>query len=201
VKLAFDLFGLQPRRVCATVLLDELKIDRIVAVDCAMGSAIAASLAAMRPDRILGRIMANLELKLDDDARARLTQRAHRLERHGPESALPEGVDRIFNGIDDPKRKARYLAFFRQLDGRCAAAYIRGFLTLDITDALGRMRCLTLLAAAANYTLSGHDTTTKIAVLPPGAEHVVFAGASHFGPYQAPQEFAATVAAFLAKIS
>ena len=47
------------------MLLDELKIDRIVAVDCAMGSAIAASLAAMRPDRILGRIMANLELKLE----------------------------------------------------------------------------------------------------------------------------------------
>ena len=120
---------------------------------------------------------------------------------HGPESALPEAVDRIFNGIDDPERKALYLPFCRQHYGRGAAACIRSFLTLDTSDALGHIPCPTLLVAAAKDILSGHDTITEIAALLPSAERVLLAEATHFGTCQAPQEFVAAVAAFLTTIS
>ncbi|MBZ9939419.1 alpha/beta hydrolase [Mesorhizobium sp. BR1-1-16] len=182
-------------------LLDVHGIDRVVAVGCAMGGAVAVALAAALPGRVVGLVMANPELRLDDGARIRLAERADLLEAGGPEAVLPAAVDNVFAGLDDPVRKARYLAAFRQLDGRRAAACIRGFLSADVTTATAAIQCPTLLVAAVHDMLGGHDAVGAMCRFLPAAHWATLAGASHFGPYQAPAQFVDIVEAFLNALS
>ena len=102
--------------------------------------------------------------------------------------------------LDDTPRKNRYLDYFRRLDGRRYARSIRGFLTADVSDRIGRVECPVLLVPAAADKLSGHDTVAEIRQRLPHAQSVVLENAGHFGPYQAPQKFAAEVAGFVAKL-
>ncbi|TPQ52811.1 hypothetical protein C2U72_01315, partial [Prosthecomicrobium hirschii] len=62
-------------------VIDALGLDRVVAVGCAIGSMTAAALAARRPDRVAGLVLANAVASTIPSARAMLAARADAVAR------------------------------------------------------------------------------------------------------------------------
>ncbi|MBT9290392.1 alpha/beta fold hydrolase [Prosthecodimorpha staleyi] len=181
-------------------LIDALGLQRVVPVGCAIGSMTAAALAARRPDRVAGLVLANAVASTIPSARAMLAARADAVERDGMAAVLPEAVERAF--LDQPQ-DARYRRYYERFAAQDAAGYaasIRGILDADIRSDLAALACPTLVVTGGSDVLLPPERGQEVAALVPGARYETVAEAAHFLPYQAPDRFRALLTEFLAEI-
>jgi 3-oxoadipate enol-lactonase len=179
-------------------LCNYLKLKTVVAIGCALGGTVCASLAANHPERVDALVMANPELRLDEGAKEVLRERAEILLKSGPEKLLPDAVDRIFYGLPHDERYYRYLTSFRQIDPAAHAQSILGFLETDITAEIPHVLCPTLLVMAEHDIVDAVGAVEWITkAIGDRVELARIKQAGHFAPYQAPEAFSTTVVEFI----
>ena len=179
--------------------MDHLGIVRVVAVGCALGSAVATSFAARYPDRVDALVMANPEIRLSEAARHSLRQRAALIRASGMAGLLPEAVDKIFGGLPHDERYKRYARRFAAMDPEAHARSILGLVDADTSTQITTIRCPTLLVPAVHDIFAAPGSAAGIAQLLFDVETTLLRDASHFGPYQAPVAFAGIVEDFIAR--
>ncbi|MCW1838530.1 alpha/beta fold hydrolase [Prosthecomicrobium hirschii] len=181
-------------------LIDALGLGRVVAVGCAIGSMTAVALAARRPDRVAGLVLANAVASTIPSARAMLAARADAVARDGMAAVLPGAVERAFLDQPQDERYRRYYERFAAQDAIGYAASIRGILDADIRTELAALACPTLVVTGGRDVLLPPERGREVADLVPGARYETFPEAAHFLPYQTPARFRTLLADFLAEI-
>src|SRR5690606_31830730 len=179
-------------------LRTQLGIDRMVVIGCAVGAMVAALYAARHPGRTAGLVMANPGIRISQAAGADLAERARKVRQEGMRALLPQAIDNAFVGCTDEASRRRHEERFLSYDPEGYAWAALGMQDADLTAALGRIRCPTLLVPGGMDRLFPPSVHVReIAERVSGAALVEFEDGAHFIPYQQPQRFAATVSDFL----
>ncbi|MGB3405900.1 MAG: alpha/beta hydrolase [Jannaschia sp.] len=170
-------------------MLDEIEIDRFVAVGCAVGAMIAVHLLARRPDRSMGAVLANPGLRTEGPARSALAARAAAVRDGGMAAIAEATVARAFEGQTDEAARATFADRFLSQDPERYARQIDGMLDADISKDLLRIRCPALISVGGYDRLLPPDIGRKVAADWPGASLIEYPDAAHFIPYQSPGPF------------
>jgi pimeloyl-ACP methyl ester carboxylesterase len=188
-------------------LLDALGIDRVHALGASFGAEVGLILAALRPDRVasLAAITATERLTpgMREDLRA--------LRALCREAIAGRDRGRVFDAIAPTTFGPAYAAanagllagrrklfaslpegWFAGLDALLAALE-----QLDLQPYLGRIRCRTLVVAAAQDAIFPVEHSRALAGMIPGAALAVVEGSGHALIVEKPRELATTLARFL----
>jgi 3-oxoadipate enol-lactonase len=175
-----------------------LNIDKVILVGCAIGSMIAAAYADQNPGHTSALILSNPASRIEPAAGAALEDRADRVQAAGMHAILPEAVDNAFHKQPKDKRYNDYMDRFSRQDAAAYAQSARGFAALDVTQALQRLACPTLLVAARHDRLLPPEVASKARELIPRSEYAILEQAAHFAPFQRPVEFTELILDFIA---
>jgi 3-oxoadipate enol-lactonase len=172
----------------------------VVVIGCAIGSMIAAELAARLGTRALGLVMANPILRITEPAGDVLKARANRARQGGIEAIEDEVLGRSFEGID-PARKAAFRSRFLGMSGTGYADFAEGSCGADVGDALARVTCPILLVPGGLDQILPDWHPDEIRKIVPQADVVTVASGAHFMPQQAPEAFAQATRPFLQRVT
>lgn len=175
-------------------LLASLEVSDAVLVGVAVGAMIAIAHATRHSGRVRGLVLANPSVSV---TRARILERIAIVREKGLEALLPGAVDAAFNEMPKDDAYRRYFDIFRANDPENFVKILEGTLTADLTDALGRIVCPTLVVSGAKDKLFPPQVVQKVADLIPGSSLQLIEEAAHFPPYQTPEQFARLVLAFV----
>lgn len=179
-------------------LRSTLNIDRVILVGCAIGSMIATAYADQHPGRTSALILSNPGPRIEPAAGAALEDRAARVQAGGMQAILPDAVDNAFHRQPKDKRYDDYMDRFSRQDAAAYAQSARGFAGLDVTQALQRVACPTLLVAARHDRLLPPAVASQTRELLPRSEYAILEQAAHFAPFQRPVEFTELILDFIA---
>lgn len=181
-----------------TGLLDHLGIRRATLCGVSIGGLIAQGVALHQPDRIRRLVLCDTASKFGDAAlwNSRIEAIAH-----GGMAAIADGVmDRWFSP-DFQMRKPEDLAGWRNLFLRSdVAGYASTCATLrdtDLTGAVGRIACPTLVIAGSADKSTPVELVRGLAAAIPGARFDVIPGAGHIPSIEQPDVLAVLVADFI----
>lgn len=178
-------------------LRQQLGLDKMVVVGCAVGAMAAAAYAARYPDRTLAVVMSNPGVRVTAAGAENLRQRAQFVRQSGMAALLPAAIENAFVGYADTAARKAYETRFIGQKAENYALAVLGAATADIAADARRIGCPVLLVPGRNDKLFGQEHTDQIAANIPQATVAPFAEGAHFIPYQQPREFGAAVAAFL----
>ncbi|MGQ7793591.1 alpha/beta fold hydrolase [Faunimonas sp. B44] len=183
----------------ALALLDALGGTGPVAIaGCAVGAAVAIHFAAAFPARTAALVAMSPAIGLPEEAKAAALTRAARLEAGGVRPTVDEQLDRSYPPAlrQDRSRFAEVRSRRLAANPFGAAAFGRMLAGLDLSAALSRVKCPTLVLAGR------HDHVRPIAGVAETARRI--AGAQmevletgHFMPLQTPEPVAAALLRFL----
>jgi len=174
-----------------------LGLERVIPVGCAIGSMTAAAYAAAYPDECLALVLSNPTAKTLAAPRAMLAARANQVLADGMQSILPGAVDKAFLGQPQDDEYRRYYDRFARQDPRAYANSILGVRDADVADALGQLRCPTLVIGGVLDVLLPLEHAQGVHELVASCEFARVERAAHFTPLQRPAEFSALVLDFL----
>lgn len=178
-------------------LCDRLGLGAVVPVGCAVGSLVAAALAARAAPHCVALVLVNPILRVTAEAGAVLAERAEAVRQGGMAAILPGAIDRAFAGQPGDARRRDFAAGFAAHDPEGYARLALGFLGADAAADCTRIRCPTLLVPGGQDTvLPGWHAEGYLASLP-AARCLPVAEGAHFLPVQRPEALAAHVSTFL----
>ena len=180
-------------------LLDALSIDAPChVVGSAMGSGIAAALAARHPRRVSRLVAQSLVTGANESFRHQLLARADAVERDGmrdhAEASLALSYPVRLRA--DRRRFERYRMRWIANAPHSYAALNRMGLEMQLDAEIGRIACPTLVIGCAHDPLRPPEMMKSLAQKIPGARYVD-ADSGHFMHVQSPERFAQLVIAFL----
>lgn len=179
-------------------------IDRLIAVPyvligAALGAAVALRLAADSPSGLRGVVALAPVTGTSEDGRARLRERAQRIEREGiagwlDEDILPNAYPEVLRA--DRARFERFRLRHLSNDGASYAATQRMVTTIDLTAHLPRVRVPVLVIAGELDRARTPEATRAALAGVPAVEHVTVAS-GHFMATQSPELVAPMIRRFL----
>lgn len=178
-------------------LLDDLGISRAVIVGCAVGGMVAATVAATYPEKAAALVMTNPGTGNADAVKGMLRARVDEVRAHGMKVLLPGAPERSFHGMPKDHRYDTYVERYAAQDPEAYALTVLGFLDIDIKPILPKLQCPLLLIPGGNDTLMPKDGAEAVAALASKAEIIRFEDVAHFIPFQAPEQFIATLKPFI----
>ena len=178
-------------------LRQELGVDAVVPIGCALGSMVAACYAARYASSTRALVMANPGIRGSDAANEVLRERVRIARASGMAALLPAAVDRAFHQQPRDERYRLHVERFAAQDPETFARSVEGFIGADVAAELPLIRCPTLLVSAEHDVLMPPDGAQQIKALVPAAEIATVSGAAHFLPFQAPERFVPLVTEFL----
>jgi 3-oxoadipate enol-lactonase len=183
----------------AVALLDHLGvIGPVVPVGCAVGGAVALSLAAHFPERCAAVAALAPSTVVPPERHEMLMRRAEALERDGVRSTLDEALLRSYPAVlrQDLAVFERARAQRLAADPFGFAAMMRMLATLDMRDDLQRLRCPVTVIAGAHDQDRPPSHLRGIAAIIPGASFKTIQS-GHFMALQTPGLVADAIIAFL----
>jgi 3-oxoadipate enol-lactonase len=183
-------------------LLDRLGLDRVVLAGLSMGGYVAFAFLRQYPDRVAGLILADTRPGADTtQVYERRTDQQDQVARIGT-TALIETL--LAGLLCDHTRNERpeVVEQVRQLMANPAAGYIGALEAMkhrpDAEAELAAIAVPTLVVVGEDDGLSPPDVARDMQERIPGARLAVLPRAGHLSNVEAPEEFNAAVAAFLA---
>jgi len=178
-------------------LCDELRLEIVAPVGCAMGALVAAAFAARQPHRTRAVVMTNPTPRTSERARDMLVARAGQVRSAGMQAILPGAVARAFEAQPQDER---YEAYYQRFAAQPAEAYadtVLGYSTADVRSDMSAIACPALIVAGRHDLLLPPEEARAVHALIPHARYELMQDAAHFLPYQQPQRFARLVHDFL----
>lgn len=176
------------------------RLERVVAIGCAVGAMVATVFAARSPERCAALVLSNPGYRTKPEARAALAARAAKVRSEGIASA-DEAVDRSFLGHSDHERVEVYRKRFLEQGAEAYALQIEGMLEADVSADLRGVSCPTLVVGGGRDVLLPLDHAQRVVEALPHGELTVIETAAHFIPYQCPDLFSRLVVDFLERTS
>lgn len=178
---------------------EKLDIAAMSPIGCAIGAMSAATYAALHPERIRALVLVNPTPRTLPTARDMLTERAEMVRRGGMAAVLPGAVERAFLNLPHDARYDFYMKRFSTQDPEAYALALLAAAEADASEALGRLRCPTLLVPGRHDVLLPMANAEAVQALVPSARMSVMEDAAHFVPYQQPRAFAELVLDFIGR--
>jgi 3-oxoadipate enol-lactonase len=181
-------------------LRQQVGVQHVVPIGCAIGGMIAATYAARYPQATRALVMTNPGLGNTEAAKEMLRKRVETVRSEGVEALLPAAADRAFMNLPHDARYERHVQRFAAQDPETFARSVLGFIDADIAPELPRVRCPMLVVSGEHDVLMAPDSAQRVKALAPQAECVVMTDVAHFIPFQAPERFASMVTQFLGRV-
>jgi pimeloyl-ACP methyl ester carboxylesterase len=182
-------------------LLRHVGIDGPVAIaGCAVGGAVAIHFAARYPERTSGLVAMAPAVGIAPAARAAALARIEAIERDGLRAVFEPEFDRLFPAPlrGDPAFVEAWRVAQFTGDPASFAAINRMIVGLDMTAALSRVRCPTLVLAGRHDPGRPPEVVRPVAEAIPGAVFETLE-TGHFMPSQTPDPIGRRLARFLAE--
>lgn len=180
-------------------LLDHLGIRDCTFVGLSMGGMVAQGLAVKRPDQVGALVLSNTAAKIGT---AEGWQKRIDVVRAGGIEVIADEV--IARWFGTRQRDAALLAHWR---ARLSATPIEGYVGCcavlagaDFITPTSGLTCPTLVIAGSEDGSTPPDLVRELADLIPGATFSLIRGAGHLPPVDRPDEFAALLSGFLARL-
>ena len=192
--------------VTATIAsaLRECAVPPSVVVGISMGGMIAQYLAIAHADLVRGLVLGDTSFRRSQARIGGLRQRAAAVRSNGPESIVPETLERWFSRrfvSDFPEMVEAVAGHLARVDRMAHAR------TWELLTTLDTERYLPDIGVPACVLVGEHDTSTppaeaqELARRIPGASYRVIPGAGHISVLEQPAAWAATITDLLAKTS
>jgi 3-oxoadipate enol-lactonase len=188
-------------------LLGLLGIERTVVMGVSLGGLIAAALAAAHPDVVQALVVVSAVRRQSEAGRQRMQARNRAIAAEGMSVAVDEQVASHFAPeflAARPDVAAWYRAVYLANDPPTYMAIMEHLGTVDLADALRRIRCPTLIVGGEDDepSVTGNPplaAARALAALIPHAELGGIAGSRHYPQLDQPAAFNRIVGEFLAR--
>jgi 3-oxoadipate enol-lactonase len=187
----------------AARLLREWGRGPVVWVGLSMGGMVGQGLAVRHPELIKALVLANTTSKYPPAAGAVFEQRIGAVQQGGMKGVVESVLERYFTvafRAEQPEAVAAFRAKVLKTDPAGYAACCAAVGGVDWLDRLSTVTCPTLIIAGALDVGAPPAMSQAMAEKIPGAELVVFDGASHLSVAEQPALFGQTLNAFLARV-
>lgn len=178
-------------------LCEDLGLDRVVPVGCAVGAMVATAFTGLHPSSCRALVLSNPGYRTTPEARAHLTRRAADVRAGGMAAVIPAAIDSAFVDCPFDDRRERYLRSFARQDPIRYALQIEGMLDADTSPYAEKIACPTLIVAGGRDGLLPPEHARQINAAVRHSDFVLVPEGAHFMPYQRPIEFAKLVSSFL----
>ena len=182
-------------------LLDHLAIERAHVCGCSLGGMIALWLAAERPGRVVGAVLANTGARVG--TAERWNARIETVRRDGMAGVVDSVIARFFSAEfreRDPGAVGRISAMVRATD---PGGYIAACLALrdaDLRGVVQHVRVPTLIVAGALDVATPPSLAEQLRAAIAGSRLAIVRGAAHLANVERPDEFNAVMLDFLSGI-
>ncbi|MGH3144596.1 MAG: alpha/beta fold hydrolase [Rubrobacter sp.] len=186
-------------------LLERLGLERVVLGGVSMGGYVAFACMRLFPERVSALVLANTRPDPDsDEVRETRNEMAHRVAQEGVEVLVEIQMERLLapttlENDEDLVRRVRDMILENSPDGAVAALGAMRERP-DSTPLLEEIAVPTLVVGGEEDGISSPDVMATMADQIPDSRHVSLPRAGHLSNLEAPEEFNATLAEFLAGI-
>jgi 3-oxoadipate enol-lactonase len=187
----------------AAALLDEVADGPVVWIGLSLGGMVGQELALRHPRKLRALVIANSTAGYDEAGRSAWQQRLAAIDQGGLEAVADATMERWFAPAFRAAQPATVARWRRRLVSTPGAGYLaagRAVMQHDTTARLGQIALPTLVIAGALDQGTPLAMSRQLAAAVPGAQLAVIDGAAHLSVVEHPQEFAAAVQGFLARL-
>ena len=187
----------------AARLIREWGRGPVVWVGLSMGGMVGQGLAIRHPELLKGLVLANTTSQYPEAGQDAWAQRIAAVQSGGMAAVADMVVERYLHADHRAAHPQAAQAMREQLLRCDAAGYIancQAVAAVNWTDRLPEIRLPTLVIAGGREVGAPRAMAEAIAQRIPGAKIEVFDNASHLSVAEVPEQFAATVGEFLARV-
>lgn len=184
-------------------LLDELKVDQVVAAGISMGGVVALDMAIRHPQRVEGLALINTFASLKPTSLSEWTyflRRGFRAFLRNPAEQASIVAERVFPGEDRAVYRQLLVESIRKSDPRMYRQAMLELARVDLTGRLGNIHVPTLVISGAEDTTIPLKNQKELALRIPRAEHVIIPQAGHGVIADQPEAFNRFLSEFIERV-
>ncbi|MFN7133782.1 MAG: alpha/beta fold hydrolase [Myxococcales bacterium] len=183
----------------AVALLDHVGVLKASVVGLSMGGYAALELLALAPHRVSALALCDTRANADDEAGRRAREETARaVERDGVEVLVQRMLPKLLAPDAAEGVEAKVASMIRAVQPAGAAAALRAMgARRDMSEALGRIGCPTLVLAGEHDGITPPEVAEKMASAIPYSTLEIVPGAGHLANLEAPEAFDAALIGFL----